>query len=124
MYCTLVAPGTAATASAGLASLATCILTESVCPFADRLRLLDRTSNEPWLTPPITGYRPSPAGSLRPLTGVFDGPVTFVPNNPVPEDWRATVITPAPQWSATCTVHVLGGCTRLLEVSSSTTSAA
>src|SRR6267378_3026197 len=74
--------------------------------------------------PPITGYRASPAASLRPLTGELDGPLTLVPNRPRPDDWRAIVITPAPQWSATWALHGLGCCTSLFDVSSYTISAA
>src|ERR1700682_4891604 len=76
------------------------------------------------LAPTITGESASPDASDLPLTGELDGPLTLVPNRPNPDDWRATVITPAPQWSATCTVHVPGACTSPFDVSSYTISAA
>src|SRR5437588_9324384 len=118
MYWTLVAPGTALMAAAGCAASVICIVTSSVEPLCDRLSLLEVMSNPAWFTPPITGYRASPDASARLETGAFDGPLTFVPNSPGPADCRAIVMTPAPQWSATWTVHVLGAWTSLFEVSS------
>src|SRR5439155_9041598 len=92
------------------------------CPL--KLSLLERMSMPAWLTPPITGKSPSPETSESEFTGEFDDPETFLPKSPDPDAWRAMVITPAPQWSATWTVHVPGGWTRLFEVSSYTISAA
>src|SRR5437879_3134788 len=123
-YCRLVAPVITAVVEAGLDRSTTCMRTLSVWPSGERRRLLDRISMPRWLLPPITGNRASPAGSLSPLTGVFDGPETAVPNKPIPEDWRATVITPAPQWSTNCALQRLGGCTKPFDVSSYTISAA
>ena len=94
------------------------MVTLRVEPLGEKLSWLDRMSMPGWLLPPITAYRASPAGSLRPLTGELDGPLTLVPKRPRPDDWRAIVITPAPQWSATCTVQVPGAWTSLFEVSS------
>ena len=51
----------------------------------------------------VESYALNPDGTIattyRFRDGAFDGPVTAVPNNPRPDDWRAIVITPAPEWS-------------------------
>src|SRR2546426_4064211 len=93
------------------------VVTVRVLP--DRLMELLRMSMPGTLAPPITGNRASPKLSVIPVVGAFDGPETFVPNRPGPEDCRAIVITPAPAWSTVwLPVGVNPGCARPLEVSS------
>src|SRR5207244_6165211 len=88
-YCTLVAPWIAVIAPSGCLRSVTCIVTLRVEPLGEKLSWLERMSMPGWLLPSITAYRASPAGSLRPLTGELDGPLTLVPNRPRPDDWRA-----------------------------------
>ena len=90
-------PVIVAAVPAGLRRSTTRVITCSVVPSLERCSWLLRMSMPRTFVPPMTGKSASPAGSLRPATGAFDGPDTAVPNRPIPDDCRAIVTTPAPQ---------------------------
>src|SRR5882724_7357479 len=93
-------PAVLAAVAAGLERSTILVVTVSV--LLDRLMELLRMSIPGTLAPPITGNSASPKLSVIPLTGALEGPETFVPKRPGPEDCRAIVIRPAPAWSTSC----------------------
>src|SRR2546422_4815532 len=87
-------PGIRSAVAMGFERSTIFVVTVRVLP--DRLMELLKMSMPGTFVPPITGKSASPKLSLIPLVGAFDGPETFVPNRPGPDDCRATVMTPAP----------------------------
>src|ERR1700730_349967 len=106
-YCSDSAPVTCLSVADGLDRLSIWVITLSVIPSADRFSRVPRMSMPGTLAPLMTGKSASPRGSGSPLTGALVDPGgTSVPSTPGPDDCRAIVMTPAPQWSATCAVQI------------------